>query len=94
LPNWLGVVNERTKAPLRAALITTAVTLIMALSLPIERLAELTSLALLAVFACIHAALLKLTQVRQQAGVSPVWPWSGLICCVGVILFQLIRYAV
>lgn len=93
LPDWLGKVNERTRAPTRAAVVATVVTMIFALSLPLDRLAEITSLALLAVFAAIHAALLRLRRVRREAGVALAWPVLGLISCCAVILFRLVRYA-
>jgi len=93
LPAWLGVVNRMTRAPSRAAIVTTVVTLLITLSLPIDRLAELTSLALLVVFASVHAALLKLGDVRRAAGVAVYWPMLGLASCCGVVLFRLVRYA-
>lgn len=92
LPAWLGKVNRITRAPARAATVITLITLLMGLSLPINRLAEITSLALLAVFASIHAALIKRADVRREAGVSLVWPILGLSSCCLVILFRLIRY--
>jgi amino acid transporter len=92
LPDWLGVVSQKTRAPVRATVVITFVTLVVALALPIDRLAELTSLILLAVFAAVHAALLKLSDVRRRAKVSVAWPVVGLISCCGVIAFRLVRY--
>ncbi|MCA9133280.1 MAG: amino acid permease, partial [Planctomycetales bacterium] len=83
LPSWLGVVNVRTRAPTRATMVVTLFTLVLTLLLPIERLAELTSLVLLAVFAFIHASLLRLGEVRRRAGVALFWPVLGLVSCCG-----------
>jgi basic amino acid/polyamine antiporter, APA family len=93
LPAWLGRVNETTQAPVHAAIVATIAALILAISFPIDRLAEATTLLLLGVFASVHAALLKLDQLRIQAGISRFWPMLGFATCCGLILFRLFHYA-
>lgn len=92
LPAWFGKVNEATRSPVRATIIVTMVTLIMGLSLPINRLAEIASLGLLAIFASVHATLLKRSDIRREAGVSVLWPILGMFSCCAVIVFRLARY--
>jgi amino acid transporter len=67
-----------------------ALTLVLALLFPFERLAESTSIATLAVFAMVNASLLRLRRRGYRTDGShlriPLWvPAFGLIACVAMI---------
>lgn len=90
LPAALGDVHARTATPLVATAIVTGFVLVLAVSLPIEQLAEWTSLATLVVFALVNAALLAIkrdaAQPPSRGVVVPYWvPVAGLVTCVGMI---------
>lgn len=57
----------------------------LALTLPVASLAEITTMALLVVFAIVNAALIGL---KRRKGTSPfevpvIVPWFGLFACIG-----------
>lgn len=96
LPAVLGRVGHRTATPVLATGLVVAVTLALALLFPIERLAALTSVATLVVFALVNAALLRLRHrrvVTHRPHVRvPTWmPLIGLLSCVGMIAASLLR---
>jgi len=91
LPPALGVVNPVTRTPLRATLLTIAVSLVLALLLPLEQLADLTARITLVVFAFVNFALarIKLVETAQPEGLfqAPVWvPWCGGVSCLALIV--------
>jgi amino acid transporter len=93
LPPGLGRVNHRTRTPVFATALISLLILILALSLPLVELANITSLITLSMFALVNAALWR---VKQQgpapAGVPdfPVLlPMAGLVACLGFIGVQL-----
>lgn len=95
IPSWLGRVHPRTRTPVNATALVTAMVLIFALALPLETLARITSLAVLAIFATVNLALLA---VKRRDGrpegiaVYPaVLPVCGFLASLGVILFELVR---
>ena len=70
LPAFLGVVHPRTHTPVRATLIAGALTLVLALSLPLLSLAKITSAMVLGVFVMINLSLLRIKRVEPApAGV-------------------------
>ncbi len=73
LPGWLAEVHPTTNTPLVATALTVAATLFLALLIPLEPLAKLTSVATLVVFAFVNVSLLAL---RRQGVAAPV-PSSG-----------------
>ena len=95
LPESLGRINPRTRTPLRATLLLTAVILTMALWLPLVTLARLTSLVTLAVFSCINLALIviKRREPRPKNGMTvPIWiPWTGFSISCTMILLEIGR---
>ena len=60
LPAFLGTINEQTRTPLVATLLTVAAVLVIALVFPVITLAEWTSRLILFVFAIVCVALAKL----------------------------------
>jgi amino acid transporter len=95
LPAALGAVHARTGTPVVATALVVTATLVLALTVPFERLAEGTSLATLAVFAMVNLSLLRL---RARAEPSPhphvrvpVWvPAAGLATCLSMIAAALL----
>lgn len=86
---WLGYVNYTTKTPINATIATALIILVGAMSLPLVTLAGLTSLGLLVIFSFVHAACLKL---RNQLDIKPVFPATGLVLNIGIILIQMGQY--
>jgi basic amino acid/polyamine antiporter, APA family len=95
LPAALGAVHARTGTPLIATALVVAATLVLALTVPFERLAEGTSLATLAVFATVNLSLLRLRARREHSphphAHVPLWvPAAGLATCVAMIALAVV----
>jgi amino acid transporter len=87
LPRRLGGVHAWTGTPLIATALVMLAVAGLALTIPLERLAEATSLATLAIFACVNLSLLRIRALKTGPDVTiirvPVWvPWLGLATCV------------
>jgi amino acid transporter len=85
LPAALGRVHAATATPLLATVLIALFVSLLAISLPIESLAEWTSMATLVVFVLVNLALIRLQQKHKSArGFSaPRWvPVAGLITCL------------
>ncbi len=96
LPGIIGRVHPRTATPLIATALIVALVIALALTIPLERLAESTSLATLVVFALVNLALLRLRHRRVQSHgphVSvPIWvPAAGFVTCLAMIASALLR---
>jgi len=90
LPRVMGDVHTKTATPLRATTIIVVVVLVLAMAVPFVRLAELTSVATLVVFALVNIALLRLRwkgePARGQVFRVPIWiPMAGLVTCIVMI---------
>ena len=88
LPEVLGRVSATTATPVIATVVAVVAVLIFALALPIERLAEWTSLATLVVFACVNSSLLVLRRRARSpsAPLVPAWfPAAGLLTCLAML---------
>jgi len=93
LPAALGAVSRATATPLTATVLIVAMVLVLALSAPLEQLAEATSLATLMVFAMVNLALLKLRRDGAPPGritIPIAVPILGLLSCVAMIAFALV----
>lgn len=94
LPAELGYIHPRTKTPVVATVLVTAIVLMLSLFVAIERLAELTSQVALAIFAIVNLSLIVLkrrapeTQVGFQ--VPAFVPVAGLVTCLALFSFGLI----
>lgn len=90
LPPLFGHVHPSTRTPLAATAIATAISLGLALSVPLEGLADLTSQLTLAMFAMVNLALV-LIKSREAAPppdtfVTPrLVPLAGFVATIGVI---------
>jgi basic amino acid/polyamine antiporter, APA family len=90
LPRIAGHVHPKTATPLVATALIVVTTIVLALFVPFERLAEGTSLATLLVFALVNLSLLRLRQRRHHtAGPHirvPLWvPVAGLVTCFAMM---------
>ena len=90
LPGFAGRVHPKTATPLFATAVIVAATLVLALLVPFERLAEGTSLATLLVFALVNLSLLRLRHRRIHTDGPhvrvPLWvPAAGLLTCLAMM---------
>lgn len=96
IPAVLGKVNSRTRTPVTATLVISATVLLMALLLPVESLARVTSLLLLVVFALVNLALLKIQRKPAQSytGFSvPGWiPLGGFLSSSALLAYQTLAF--
>ena len=90
LPPFFGVVNPRTHTPVRSTLVAGAIVLVLALLLPLLSLAKITSGMVLAVFALVNLALIKIRKdspppegVRAVPGWVPV---AGMLASAGIFV--------
>ncbi len=92
-PRAFARVHARTRTPLLATAAITAFALAFALWLPLVRLAQLTSLITLVVFALMNLALWRLKRrAPHPEGIVryPLWvPVTGFLLCVALIVLQL-----
>jgi amino acid transporter len=94
LPAWLGAVNPVTRTPLVATALATTAVLVLALFLPLEGLAELTSRLTLVLFSMVNAALIAL-KAREPAPppgvyVVPGWvPWAGVASTIALFAAEI-----
>lgn len=92
LPGFLASINASTRTPLRATLIVVALLLLFALSLPLTRLAQLTSLIMLVIFVLVNFALITLKRRGQSDydGIDlPVWlPVLGALSALGLLAYR------
>jgi len=94
LPALLGSVHITTQTPLAATAIACALTAFAAAVLPLEALADLTTQAMLVVFALVNLALLAMKRrgERGKGFTVPVWvPAAGLVSCLGLLLADVLR---
>jgi amino acid transporter len=96
LPRIAGRVHPRTATPLFATILIAASVILLALSAPLERLAEGTSLATLVVFALVNLSLLRLRHRRVRSTGPhvriPIWvPAAGLATCLAMIASAFLR---
>lgn len=87
LPPWFAEVHPVTRTPLRATFVTTAVVLALALFVPLEGLAELTSRMALVLFAFVNLSLgiIRWREKEAPPGTfrAPAWaPWAGFVSTV------------
>ncbi len=90
----LGVVHPFTRTPLLATALVTLVVLALALWLPLETLARITSFIVLVVFSLINLSLLRIKRRDPRpAGIRtiPGWvPWAGFSASSAFVIYQLL----
>lgn len=90
-PAFFGHVHPRRRTPARATMFVAVVITVLALAFPLVKLAELTSLVTLAVFAMVNLSLFTLARKLPESGIG-AWRWWGLaasLVCVLLIAFQI-----
>lgn len=80
--------HPRFGTPVLGSVVIGVVVIISALTLPVAALAEITTMALLVVFAIVNSALIGL---KRSKAVSPfdvhiAVPWFGLFACIGALV--------
>lgn len=92
IPEWFSKVSQR-HVPTRGIIIVSSLALIAALLLPIERLAQLTSLLLLVVFLAANVSLIVVRRSQPQFDnlkISPTYmPWVGAIASSALLAGQI-----
>lgn len=92
-----GVVNPYTRTPIIATVAVVGTVMAFALTLPLENLARLSSLIVLAVFALVNLALavLKIRKPTPPDGiVFPLWvPVTGFAVSAIFVVFQTLEFA-
>jgi amino acid transporter len=94
LPAWLSYVSPVTRTPLVTTAIVVAVTLFLALLLPIADLAETASRVVLVVFVIVNVALWRLGPPPEATAEEifrvPRWvPVAGVATCIVLLVFGL-----
>lgn len=90
LPRALASVHPVTRTPLVATAAAVLIVLVLALAVPLEGLAELTSRLALVLFALVNLSLavLRLREAEPPVGVfrAPAWvPWAGVASTVAFL---------
>jgi amino acid transporter len=98
VPAPLGHVSPTTHTPLLATALVSAIVLTLALLLPLEHLADLTSRFTLILFALANLALIRIKAGEgappRDGYVAPRWvPWAGLVSCAAFVLADLAMLA-
>jgi len=94
LPGFLAVIYPVTRIPLNSTILTVALMILFALTLPMVTLAELTSYFVLMVFALVNLALIRIKQSHarpESVRVYSVWlPRLGFVTTMSFLLIKLI----
>ena len=94
LPGIVGRVYPKTATPLVATALIVVLVIALALTVPLVRLAESTSLATLLVFALVNLALLRLRHRRVQSHgprrIPILVPVAGFATCAAMIASALL----
>ncbi len=90
LPAIFAEVSKITRTPVVATAATTALVLLLALTLPLHNLADVTSRLTLVVFAIVNVSLIRIKGrdpvAPPGAYVAPAWvPWAGAVACVALL---------
>ena len=84
--------HPRFGTPVLGTVLIGAVVIGAALTLPVATLAEVTTMALLIVFAIVNAALIgvKRKLPDSEFSVSVFWPWLGILLSLGVFVASIL----
>jgi APA family basic amino acid/polyamine antiporter len=94
LPEWFAKVSTKSRVPARGLIIVSAAALVCAWWLPIENLAQLTSLLLLIVFFAVNLSLIAIrrrdSEEERKLRISPHFiPWAGVIASAALVIGQI-----
>jgi len=90
-----GLVNRKTQTPIIATLAVIVLTLVLALIFPLERLAEVTSQAILIIWTMVNLAL-TIIKFRKDPAIDgaftvPLWiPMAGTVFCIALVVISFI----
>ncbi len=96
IPTIFARVHPTTHTPIIATFAVAAAVILLALTLPIIRLAEMTSYLVLTVFTVVNLALIRI-KLRDPAPTSGqfsvgLWvPVTGAVASLGILIFDLLR---
>jgi amino acid transporter len=98
IPGFLARINPTTRTPIIATLFGVVAILVLALLVPLGGLADLTSLATLAIFIAVNWALIRIkrneTKPPDDIFLCPVWvPYAGLTASVLLFVVSFLPYA-
>jgi amino acid transporter len=86
LPSWFGKIHPGRKTPHWAILASGALSVIMAVTLPIEAVASAANIMFLLLFIQVQAALITLRKKRPDLRRGFKVPWVPLVPIIGIIL--------
>lgn len=91
LPRLLAAIHPTTRTPVNATILVIGIILVLALWLPITRLAEATSTVVLIVFTTVNLSLIRLKlsgrPVAENVFEIPIYlPWAGLFTCLILLI--------
>lgn len=94
LPEWFAKVSTKSRVPARGLIIVSATALVCAWWLPIENLAQLTSLLLLIVFFAVNLSLIAIrrrdSEEERKLRISPHFiPWAGVVASAALVMGQI-----
>jgi amino acid transporter len=92
MPQLLGRLHPRRQTPIIAILLFTALIGLLALSVPLVSLAEMTSFVILAIFTLVNASLFLIGRRPEAPAKLRRWRWMGLVgalVTLGLILSEL-----
>jgi len=93
-PKALGVLNHSRQTPVRAIILVTLAIAVLALALPLLRLAQTTSLVTLSVFTLVNIALWRIGSRAQAHPQLIRWRYWGIVGAVltgGLLVSEIIR---
>ncbi len=96
LPGIFGRVDHRTATPLVATGVNIALVIVLAVAFPLEKLAEGTSIATLAVFALVNVSLIAVRlrgiESEEPHVTVPLWmPFAGLLTSLAMMASSILR---
>jgi len=95
LPGWFGIVHPRTRTPVNATVLVTAIIVVLAMTLPTRQLAETTAAGTLFAFSFVNLSLWRMKgRPDYRSGgfaVPRIVPLLGAILSMTFLLNELIR---
>lgn len=93
-PKIFAKVHPKTKTPIQATALATAIVLALAMFFPLMGLAEATSFIILIVFAILNVALITIKtrgdKVTKNSKTYPIWlPYLALFGCLAILIFRM-----
>ena len=94
LPKGIGRINPRTQTPVVATILVSLAVLVLALTVPLVTLAKVTSFAVLAVFAIISLALIRMKRAGPPSANTytvPAWvPYASMLSSLALLGLQVL----